>query len=375
MKKTSRQTPYLSRIIERQEITQLGSTKKTFHITLDTTFLPDSFIVGDSVGIIPENDPKEVDQILKLLDGDISDEVLDPKTNAFINIKEFLLTKVNLSKINRQFLALMHEKGAKSPDLEEALFSDNKEKLFSFTNQLTVLDCVKMAKISSHELAKVLHPLLPRFYSIANSPKMYDKQIHLLVAFVEYEFNGQHRVGVGSHFLCKLAELGKTDIPLYIQPTSHFTVPEEASTPIIMIGPGTGIAPFRAFLQERLATNSKGKNWLFFGERNQKTDFYYESFWTDLEKKGFLKLDLAFSRDSDKKVYVQDKILENKTDFWKWIQDGAYIYVCGDAQNMAKSVDLAILKVIEEEGKLSKEEAMHFMKKMRQEKRYLQDVY
>ena len=375
MKKTSRQTPYLSRMLERSEITLAGSTKKTFHIVLEAACLPDDFKVGDSVGILPQNDSKLVEEILILLGAKANEEIVDPKSNLSMSFFEYLSSKANLFKVNRQLLLLVCENGGKSKQLEEALFSDNKELLQELMNQLTVLDCLKMAKIKAHELVKVLPPLLPRFYSIANSPKMYGKEIHLLVAYVAYELNGQHRVGVGSHFLCNLAELGKTEIALYIQPSMHFTVPENLSAPMIMIGPGTGVAPFRAFVQERLATHAKGKNWLFFGERNRKTDFYYESFWTDLEKNGFLRLDLAFSRDSEKKTYVQDKILENKADFWRWIQEGAYIYVCGDAQSMAKSVDLAILKVIEEEGGFSKEEAMQFMKKMRQEKKYLQDVY
>jgi sulfite reductase (NADPH) flavoprotein alpha-component len=180
---------------------------------------------------------------------------------------------------------------------------------------------------------------------------------------------------VGSHFLCHQAAIESTPIPIYVQPSNHFTLPEDPATPIIMIGPGTGIAPFRAFLQERIASQAPGLNWLFFGERNQATDFYYADFWLELEKQGRLRLDLAFSRDQKEKIYVQHKLLEQKKSIWNWIEKGAMLYVCGDAEEMAKDVEWALKEIVQEEGKMIEEDARKFLKTMRAEKRYLLDVY
>ena len=190
----------------------------------------------------------------------------------------------------------------------------------------------------------------------------------------DFVSRGIQRNGVGTHFLCRLLELNKKNVPLYIQHSSGFTLPS-SDTPIIMIGPGTGVAPFRAFMQERLATNAKGKSWLFFGERNEKTDFFYKDFWNELEIAGNFRLDVAFSRDQQHKVYVQHKMQENAKDIFLWLQEGAYIYVCGDAHKMAKDVDHCLLSIIKEEGRFSDEEAKGYMKELKKNKRYLRDVY
>ena len=218
-------------------------------------------------------------------------------------------------------------------------------------------------------------PLLPRFYSIANSPLVFPNEIHLTLAYVHYTSNGQIRRGVGSSFLADLSTIEETPIPIYLQPSQHFRLPDDPATPIILVGPGTGIAPYRAFLQERIATQAPGKNWLFFGERNRASDFYYEPFWLELEKLGKIKLDLAFSRDGTQKVYVQHKMYERKKEIWDWLQTGAIFYVCGDASKMAKDVDAMLQTIIEEEGKLHVEDARLYIKKLRSDKKYLTDVY
>jgi sulfite reductase (NADPH) flavoprotein alpha-component len=200
---------------------------------------------------------------------------------------------------------------------------------------------------------------------------VYPHEIHLTVAFASFELGGQTYFGVGSHFLCIQSAL----VPFYVQPSNHFTLPEDPTRPIIMIGPGTGIAPFRAFIQERLAHHAEGRNWLFFGERNRATDFYYSDYWLELEKQGRIRIDTAFSRDQAEKIYVQHRLLERKKSIWEWIQDGAILYVCGDAEQMAKDVDAALQQIAREEGQMSDEEARKFLKTLRQEKRYLLDVY
>jgi len=210
-------------------------------------------------------------------------------------------------------------------------------------------------------------PLLPRFYSIASSSKMHPEEIHLTVT--------RHEYGVSSRYLCHLAQPGVTELRCYVQPSRGFALPRDPNTPIIMIGPGTGIAPFRAFLQERLVHQAPGANWLFFGERNRATDFYYADFWRTLEAEGKLRLDLAFSRDQVEKEYVQSRLYQAKKELWGWIQRGCHLYVCGDRERMAKDVDAMLQRIIQEEGGLTPEEARLALRTLRREKRYLLDIY
>jgi sulfite reductase (NADPH) flavoprotein alpha-component len=229
---------------------------------------------------------------------------------------------------------------------------------------------------SSQDLADLLMPLLPRFYSISSSQKFVGEEVHLTVAPLEYESNGQLRRGVCTHYLCSLAELHKPSVPVFIQPSHGFHLPENPEIPMIMIGPGTGIAPFRAFLQERLYHHqSKGKHWLFFGEWNQAHDFFYEEEWKEFCNRGHLRLDLAFSRDQEHKIYVQHKMWEQGKELWRWLEEGAHLYVCGDAQRMAKDVEAMLQAIVIEFGKKESQAAKNFLKHLRQEKRYLRDVY
>jgi sulfite reductase (NADPH) flavoprotein alpha-component len=213
-------------------------------------------------------------------------------------------------------------------------------------------------------------------YSIASSKKYVGDELHLTVARVRYTIDGREKRGICSHFLCDLAAENVPTVPVYLQQTRDFRLPIDDKVPIIMIGPGTGVAPFRAFMQERISKNAhSGKNWLFFGERNRATDFFYEEYWTELVSSGILRLDTAFSRDQQEKVYVQNRMWDAKEEFWKWLQDGAIIYVCGDASHMAKDVDLCLHKIVESEGKLDATGARDYVKVLRHEKRYIRDVY
>lgn len=346
----TRQHPYISRIKERELLTKSGSSKKTYHLVLDIENSGLEFKVGDSIGVLPTNDPKMVDQILhKLGYKDVIIE--DPRLNTTCTLREFLLHRANISKVS------LHK-----------IFNVEK-------TALPLLELVEHHKPCPHELCKVLLPLLPRFYSIASSAKVFPNEMHLTVAFVSFELGNQTYFGVGSHFLCEQALIGSTPVPIYVQPSNHFTLPQDPNTPVILIGPGTGVAPFRAFLQERIATQAEGRNWLFFGERNRETDFYYSEYFSLLETQGRLRLDAAFSRDQEEKIYVQHKMIENKKSIWQWIQEGAHIYVCGDADKMAKDVDLTLQEIIQNEGKLNTEEAKAYIKALRLEKRYLLDVY
>lgn len=348
----SRAQPYIARIKERTLLTGPSSSKKTYHIVLDIQDPALRFKVGDSIGIIPMNDPAVVDRILDLLQATGVEPIEDPKERGkYYPFREFLLHKANISK------ASFHK-----------IFNVEK-------TELPLVELVQELKPTPQEICKILLPLLPRFYSIASSPKVYPNEIHLTVAFVSYELKGQRHFGVTSHFLCMQAELESTPIPIYVQPSNHFTLPEDPNKSIILIGPGTGIAPFRAFLQERIAQQAEGKNWLFFGERNRDSDFYYGDYWLELEKQGRLRLETAFSRDQSEKIYVQHRMLGQKKSLWEWIREGSLIYVCGDATEMAKDVDAALQRIVCEEGCMNEEKARKFLKNLRLEKRYLLDVY
>ena len=216
---------------------------------------------------------------------------------------------------------------------------------------------------------------MPRLYSIASSPKVYPSEIHLTVAVVRYQTNGRDRVGVCSTFLAERALVGITPAPVFVS-HSHFGPPEDGAKDCIMIGPGTGIAPFRAFVQDRVASGAKGRNWLFFGDQHRATDFLYEDEWQQCLAQGSLaRLDTAFSRDQVLKVYVQDRMRESAAELWAWLQAGAYFYVCGDAKRMAKDVDTALHDIVMQQGGMAPEQAAEYVKQMKKEKRYQRDVY
>jgi len=216
---------------------------------------------------------------------------------------------------------------------------------------------------------------MPRLYSIASSPLKTPTQIHLTVAVVRYTTNQRKRYGVCSTFLADRVILNDTAIPVFVT-DSHFKLPEDRSKDVIMVGPGTGIAPFRAFTQELAAKPGPGRAWLFFGDQHSKTDFLYEEEWAHFLSSGILtRLDTAFSRDQEKKVYVQDKMRESSKELWNWLNKGAYFYVCGDAKKMAKDVDQALHEIIAKEGSLSPEEAILFVKQLKKDRRYQRDVY
>ncbi len=332
----SRKKPYLSRLIARERLTGPGSTKKTYHISLDINGSHLNFKPGDSVGLLPENDPRLVDEILFYL-GYSTD----------LSLRNHLLQGANLNKL--------------PPSLLKEAPSD-----------YGLIDLVQHRRLEKEELTQLL-PLLPRFYSIASSRRVFPSELHLTVSVVEFEHRGRLRHGVGSRFL-ETAPLGRA-IPIYVQHSLHFALPEDPSRSILLIGPGTGVAPFRAFLQERLALNAPGRNWLFFGERHSKTDFYYREFFIELEKQGRLRLDTAFSRDGDQKLYVQHRLLEEKKSVFNWLEEGAYIYICGDAKRMAPDVETALKQILSEEGKITLDEAGQTLKNWRKQRRLLLDVY
>lgn len=377
----NRLNPYLAKIKERFPLTKEGSSKCTYHVSLDISNSGLSFKVGDSIGIYAQNDPQFVQEVIDALRATGDEMIKDPRNESHSTLKDFLLNKANLTKSNSSFLKFFYEEineGAKKSRLEFLLQPENKPvltELLTITDPLDLIcefyqEGMLLDKICSH-----FSPLLPRFYSVASSPIVHPDEIHLTVSLFSYPHREKTRFGVASHFLCNLAEEKKTPIPLYVQASHAFSLTENHEAPIIMIGPGTGIAPFRGFIQERLARSSQGKNWLFFGERNQNTDFLYREYWEDLSKSKLLRLDTAFSRDQNEKIYVQHRMLERAKELWDWVEKGAVIYICGDAEHMAKEVQGTWLKIFQEQGSMLEEEAKAFFKKLKSEKRYQTDVY
>lgn len=377
----SKSNPVSLQIQDRLLLTQSGSTKHTYHLSLDIRNTPITFKVGDSIGIYAQNDPVLVQHLISAMRADKDAPIIDPRSGAEMSLWDFLSRKANLSRITSSFLKLFYAYETahdKKNELHRLLQTENKPLLSQFLSTHDPLDLIKEyqgTQTPLQELCAQFGPLLPRFYSIASSPKAHPDRLDLTVALSTFTHSGEQRFGVASHFLCHLATPGQTPIPSYIQSTPHFTLPEDGSTPIIMVGPGTGVAPYRAFLQERLATHATGKNWLFFGERNRESDYFYKEYWEELVRTNKLELDLAFSRDQKEKIYVQHRMQAKAKQLWDWLQEGAYFYVCGDAHHMAKAVEATLVQIAEAQGQMSEEAARAYVKSLRTEKRYLADVY
>lgn len=369
MTEYNKSNPFPAKLLERKLLNREGSTKETYHLKLDLSGSQIMYEPGDALGIFPENPSSVVDSILHALKKTGKEEVVDPRTNATVTLKHFLCAKSNLIRITLPMLKQF-------PDLQ--LLTESKEARKEFVENHDLEDLLTQQpnpSISLQELISYISPMLPRFYSIASSQRETPDSVDLLVVTFQCKQGGKVRWGLGSRFLCGQAQVGETMIPTYHHPNATFKVPEDKNTPMIMIGPGTGVAPYRAFLQERLLQKASAKNWLFFGERMRAYDFYYEDFFTELEEAGFLRLDCAFSRDQEEKIYVQHLIEQQAADIWDWIQDGAHIYICGDARHMAKDVTATLHDLVAEKGKLSDQQAKDFIRTMRQEKRLLLDVY
>ncbi len=377
-----KQHPFLASIKARYALTKLGSQKNTQHLILDLRGSGLSYEVGDSIGVYPRHDPDLVAKTLRALQATGLEIVQHKQTGELFPLREFLTAKANITDISPKLFREVHARQSnldKKHDLEELSQEHNREVFKAYLEKHEVWDfLLSHAEVhfTPQEMADLLMPLLPRFYSIASSPKHVGEEVHLTVASLEYESNGHKRRGVCTHYLCELVEVGEPVVPIFVQPSHSFRLPEDPHQAMIMIGPGTGIAPFRAFLQERLCHHqSKGKHWLFFGEWRREYDFFYEEDWEELGKLGHLRLELAFSRDQEHKVYVQHKMWEQGEELYRWLQEGAYLYVCGDAQRMAKDVEAMLLSIVQEFGQKEERAAREYVKQLRQQKRYLRDVY
>ena len=371
----NRLNPFLAKIKNRYPLTSTSAQTAVFHVILDLTNSDIHYEPGDSIAVCPENSHEDVKLTL---------QYLNLQTDPTTELKETLSKKVNLHSVNKKILQLLidnHQNPQKKEKLKELLKKENKTQLKAYQAKHSLWSCLSEnleAKVDPKEIVDLLQALLPRFYSTASSMKAVGNEVHFLIALVHYTVEEQQKTGVCSHYLTKQASLEEPTIPVYLQKTKDFLLPKKASTPIIMVGPGTGVAPFKAFMQERSldpisATNKK--NWLFFGEKTKNNHYFYKDFWEDLTSANQLKLTTAFSRDQEFKIYVQDRLKEHGKEVWEWLQEGAHFYVCGDASRMAKDVDQALHTIVQNYGQFSEIEAKAYIKKMRLEKRYLKDVY
>lgn len=379
----SKDHPFPARLTENRLLNKPGSHKETRHLAVDIAGSGLTYKVGDSLGVFPVNRPAEVDEILQRM-GATGNEPVSPvmlKLAAPISFRDALTSRLALAKPTRKIVDTLAAKATGEADkakLAGLLAPEAKDQLTGWLEDREFVDLLAefpSAKLTPQELVDHLRKLMPRLYSIASSPKQFPTEVHLTVAVVRYETNHRSRVGVASTFLSDRAVLKATPVPVFVS-DSHFGVPADGAKDIIMVGPGTGIAPFRAFMQERIATTATGRNWVFFGDQHRATDYLYEEEWQAWQASGALtRIDLAFSRDQSTKVYVQDRMRENAAELWAWIKGGGHFYVCGDAKRMAKDVDVALHDVIGQQGGLDVAGAADYVKQMKKDKRYQRDVY
>jgi sulfite reductase (NADPH) flavoprotein alpha-component len=360
-------------------LTRPGSAKITRHHEISLEGAPVTYRPGDALGALPRNDPALVERILTAI-GATGEESVTVADGGTLTLEHALSWVYNLNTPSRRLLEFAAARGA--DDLAPLLDRANAEALKQYLNGwdeahdlLDVLEDHPDVRFTPADLVGVLRKNLPRLYSIASSLRAHPNELHLLIVGVRYTIRGRERAGVCSTWFADRWPVGTT-ADLYIQnQQKHFGLPASAETPIIMIGPGTGLAPFRAFIEERRATGARGRNWLFFGEQHRLTDFFYESELVSYERTGLLRLDLAFSRDQPEKVYVQHRMREQARDVWSWLEDGAELFVCGDKERMAADVDRELHAIAERIGGKTAEQAREYVETLRQEKRYKRDVY
>jgi sulfite reductase (NADPH) flavoprotein alpha-component len=380
MQQFSKDNPFLASIKDRRRLSSAASDKETYHISLDLRGSGYRYHPGDSVAIYSVNNPTLVERTLAAM-GASGDELITDKKGACYGLRQFLSSKANLSEVSRRFFSEVADKQTdqqKREQLLSLLDDSNRHALKAYLEAREVWDFLgenEEVVFEPQQIVSLLMPLLPRFYSIASSQNEVGDEMHLTVAALSYSSNGHVRVGVCTNYLCKQAPLHEPMIGLYVQPHHGFTLPENNDRDIIMVGPGTGVAPFRAFMQERVRQAGKGRNWLFFGERRLADDFLYGDYWHELQHRGLLHMHTAFSRDQAEKIYVQHRMEENGRKLYEWLQNGAHLYVCGDAKRMAKDVEASLHRILEIHGGLSESDAKEYVKKMRAEKQYLRDVY
>ncbi|MGB7421915.1 MAG: assimilatory sulfite reductase (NADPH) flavoprotein subunit, partial [Comamonas sp.] len=369
----SRERPYLAEVLVNQRIVGSGSEKDVRHIELSLAGSSLHYQPGDALGVWPTQAPELVQRIVQTLalDGDTA----VTHGGETLPLSEWLAHRRELTVLTRPFVAALAERGGHDA-LKALLQPAGNAELSKLLNSHQLIDLLRAwpATWDAAALVAALRPLAPRMYSIASSQAQVDEEVHLTVARVRFDKEGEARWGVGSRYLCD-AEEG-AQVPVFIEANERFRLPADGARDVIMVGPGTGVAPFRAFVQQRQNDGASGRNWLFFGNPHRHSDFLYQSEWLQAVKEGALaQLDVAFSRDQADKVYVQQRLREHGREVWQWLQDGAHFYVCGDAERMAGDVQRALVEIAAEHGGKTPEDAAAWVQTLLLEGRYARDVY
>jgi sulfite reductase (NADPH) flavoprotein alpha-component len=358
----SRQNPFPALLLASRNLSGAASSKQINHIEFDLSGSGLAYEAGDALGVYPHNAPGLVAEVLAALGCD-GEEAVPAPDGATLSLRRALTERYDLGRPSPELLAHYAPGGGGGTALAQHHVVD-------------VLLARADLKIPPADFVKALRKLQPRLYSISSSPRAHPGQVHLTVGAVRYDLHGRPRQGVCSTFLADRATPGETRIPVFVHASPGFRPPAGGDTPMIMVGPGTGIAPFRAFLEERQATGARGKNWLFFGDQREADDFIYRDELLALRSRGVLtRLDLAWSRDQTRKIYVQHRMEENAAELWAWLEEGAHFYVCGDAARMAKDVDAALHGIVERAGGRTPDQAAAYVQALKAAKRYARDVY
>lgn len=373
----SKKNPYPAEVLENINLNGRGSNKETRHLVLSLEDSGLTFAPGDSLAILPENDPELVDSLINELGWNPEESVQINEEGDIYSLRKALLSKFEITRLTKSFIQaaaeLFHHE-----ELKKLAAPGNEEKVKAYLDGRDLLDFVRdfpPVQLKPVDFIQILRKLPARQYSIASSLKANPDEVHLTISTVRFQAHGRNRKGVCSSQIAERIQPGDM-LPIYVDQNPNFKLPSNPDTPIIMIGPGTGVAPFRAFLQEREAEGVTGKSWLFFGDQHFSSDFLYQVEWQKWLKNGVLtKMDVAFSRDQAEKVYVQHRMLEKRKEFYQWLEEGAVVYVCGDEKHMARDVHQTILTILEKEGGLTSEQAAVYLDQMRKQKRYQRDVY
>jgi sulfite reductase (NADPH) flavoprotein alpha-component len=373
----SRTNPFQAKILKNINLNGEGSNKETRHIELSLKDSGLSYNPGDALGIVPSNDPELVAALLKEMGWNEETVVTVGKQGETMPLKEALTNYFEITLITKKILQ-QAAAFTDNEELQKLVLIENADQLKEYCYGRDLLDMLRDFgpwKASVQEIVSMLRKMTPRLYSIASSMAANHDEVHLTIGAVRYTSHGRDRKGVCSVQCAERAGEGDT-LSVYVQANKHFHLPESEDRDIIMVGPGTGIAPFRSFIQERAVTKATGRSWLFFGDQHAASDYLYQDELKQYQKDGVLtRIDAAFSRDSAEKVYVQHKMLENGQELYAWLEKGAYFFVCGDKEHMAKDVHEALITIFEKEGGMEREAAEAHLKDMQKQGRYQRDVY
>ena len=373
----SRTNPFKAEVLENINLNGRGSNKETRHLELSLEGSGLTYKPGDSLGIYPENDPELVELLLEELQFSPDQTVTINKQGDIRSLKEALVSYYEITVLTKPLIQKVVELN-NHDELRQLLIPGNEEKLKVYLDGRDLLDLVRdfgRWGSSAQEFVSILRKMPARLYSIASSLEANPDEVHLTIGAVRYDTHGRKRKGVASIHCAERLQPGDT-VSVFVQHNDNFRLPETADTPIIMVGPGTGVAPFRSFMQEREEIGAQGKSWMFFGDQHFVTDFLYQTEWQKWLKDGVLtKMDVAFSRDTAEKIYVQHRMQEHSKELFNWLQEGAVVYVCGDEKHMAHDVHNTLLDIIEKEGNLTPKQAEEYLAEMQQQRRYQRDVY